>query len=115
MRELNCQGTSFKQLNPAERSVLCWTQLVSIWQIIGRLVRGNVPCLVHFLDRQFAPLSTNEELDNETTSLLVAILKELNSFQTHPDLSPADRTLMASLYGDFVRALTSTQGLNHHV
>ena len=115
MRELNCQGTSFKQLNPAERSVLCWTQLVSIWQIIGRLVRGNVPCLVHFLDSKFAPLSTNGELDNETTSLLVAILKELSNFQTHPDLSPADRTLMTSLYGDFVRALISTQGLNHHV
>jgi hypothetical protein len=115
MRELNCQGASFKQLNPAERSVLCWTQLVSIWQIIGRLVRGNVPCLVHFLDSKFAPLSTNGELDNETTSLLVAILKELSNFQIHPDLSPADRTLMASLYGDFVRSLTSTQGLNHHV
>jgi pPIWI RE three-gene island domain Z len=115
MRELNCQGTSFKQLNPTERSVLCWTQLVSIWQIIGRLVRGNVPCIVHFLDSKFAPLSTNGELDNETTSLLVAILKELSNFQNHPNLSPAERTLMAALYGDFIRALTSTQGLNHHV
>ena len=115
LRELNCQGTYFNQLPPAERSVLCWTQLVSIWQIIGRLVRGNVPCIVHFLDRKFAPLSVNGEIDTQTTSLLVAILKELDDFQTHPNLSCADRTLMRSLYGDFFQALSSTQGLNHHV
>ena len=113
MRQLNSRAGSFHQLSKEERSVLCWTQLVSIWQIIGRLVRGGVPCLVRFLDSSFAPNSAQNKLDTATTSLLVGIIDELQSSIEGKDLRPYQETLGQSLYGDFYHALKNTEGINH--
>ncbi len=115
MLDLNCRAMSFPQLTPEERSVLCWTQLVSIWQIIGRLVRGGVPCLVHFLDVKFAPLSADKAQDNETTSLLVGIIKELQYLLDSDDKRPYEKTLGRALYGDFFKVLKSTKDLNYEL
>ncbi|MFF4989045.1 hypothetical protein ACFY19_17760 [Streptosporangium saharense] len=38
-----------------EKKVFAWDQLVTIWQVIGRLVRGGVPARVVFVDARFAP------------------------------------------------------------
>ena len=113
MLDLNCQAMSFKQLTDEERSVLCWTQLVSIWQIIGRLVRGGVPCVVHFMDVKFAPNSADRNFDSETTSLLVGIIKELQASVDGNGTRPLERTLARSLYGAFLNALKQTKGLYH--
>lgn len=113
MVELNCRAMSFEQLTPKERSVLCWTQLVSIWQVIGRLVRGGVPCIVHFLDVKFAPLSAEGQLDSEFTSLLVGILKELQNAVEGEGKHPWETTLAKSLYGAFFKALEKTRKLEH--
>lgn len=113
MLDLNCRAMSFKQLTPEERSVLCWTQLVSIWQIIGRLVRGGVPCVVHFLDVKFAPNSATSQLDSETTSLLVGIIKELQHSVEGEGRQLYEKTLARSLYGAFLRALKDTKELQH--
>ncbi|NES19546.1 MAG: hypothetical protein F6K41_11605 [Symploca sp. SIO3E6] len=115
MLDLNCRAMSFAQLNSEERSVLCWTELVSIWQIIGRLVRGGVPCLVHFLDAKFAPKSADNEVDDETTSLLVGIIRELSGELNGDEKQPYEKTLGNSLYGAFFEALKSTKGLNHEL
>ncbi|MDJ0713066.1 MAG: hypothetical protein QNJ54_02450 [Prochloraceae cyanobacterium] len=111
MLELNCRAFGFKQLTPEERSVLCWTQLVSIWQIIGRLVRGGVPCIVHFLDVKFAPQSAEGGMDKETTSLLIGIIKQLEAAMDGQDLRPYEKTLANALYGAFYNALRNTEGL----
>jgi len=113
MVELNCRGMSFKQLTDKERSVLCWTQLVSIWQVIGRLVRGGVPCIVHFLDAKFAPLSAESQQDREDTSLLVGILKEMQNAVNPEGKSPWETTLATSLYGAFFKALKQTKKLDY--
>ncbi len=105
MLNLNCTAWSFKQLTQEERSVLCWTQLVSIWQIIGRLVRGGVPAKVHFMDVKFAPKSANGDKDSEITSLLVGIIKVLEPFVEGEDKRPVEKTLARSLYGAFLNAL----------
>lgn len=115
MLDLNCRAMSFKQLTPEERSVLCWTQLVSIWQIIGRLVRGGVPCVVHFLDVKFAPKSAEGELDSEITSLLVGIIKELQLSIEGEGKRPLERTLARSLYGAFLNALKHTKELRYDI
>jgi hypothetical protein len=115
MLDLNCRAMSFKQLTDDERSVLCWTQLVSIWQIIGRLVRGGVPCIVHFLDVKFAPKSATGELDSEVTSLLVSIIKELQLEVEGEGKRPYERTLARSLYGAFLNALKQTKDLNYGI
>lgn len=106
MVNLNYTAWSFQQLTKDERSVLCWTQLVSICQIIGRLVRGGVPAVVHFLDVKFAPNSAIGEQDSETTSLLVAIIKVLEPYIESEDI------LARSLYGPFLNALQQMKQRN---
>jgi hypothetical protein len=113
MLDLSCRAMSFRQLTDDERSVLCWTQLVSIWQIIGRLVRGGVPCIVHFLDVKFAPNSATGEFDSNVTSLLVGILKELQLSVEGEGKRPCERTLARSLYGAFLNALKETKELHY--
>ena len=113
MLNSNCTAWSFKQLTPKERSVLCSTQLVSIWQIIGRLVRGGVPALVYFLDLKFAPQSAEDEDDDVTTSLLAAMIEELESYMNGEDKRPYEIALSQALYSAFANALTHTRGLNY--
>ncbi|MUG97168.1 hypothetical protein F7734_34495 [Scytonema sp. UIC 10036] len=113
MLDLNCRAMFFKQLTNDERSILCWTQLVSIWQIIGRLVRGGVPCIIHFLDTKFAPLSVESKLDSEATSLLVGIIKELQLAIEAEGKQPWEKTLARSLYGAFFNALKKTKELRY--
>ena len=111
MIDLNCRAMSYKQLSPEERSVLCWTQLVSIWQVIGRLVRGGVPCRVYFLDVRFADNFTNNKKETETTSLLVGIIKELDKLM-ESDI-PYELQLAEALYGAFLDALKNTDQLDY--
>ncbi|MGL5195854.1 MAG: hypothetical protein ACRC8Y_19895, partial [Chroococcales cyanobacterium] len=113
MLDLSCRAMSFPQLNDEERVVLCWSQLVSIWQIIGRLVRGGVPCIVHFLDVKFAPRSAEGELDSQATSLLVGIIKNLQLSVEGEENRPSDRTLALALYGAFFTALKQTKELHY--
>jgi pPIWI RE three-gene island domain Z len=115
MLDLSCRAMSFKQLTYDERSVLCWTQLVSIWQIIGRLVRGGVPCIVQFLDVKFAPKSAVGELDSEVTSILVGIIKELQLSIDGEEKRPWERTLGRSLYGAFLNSLKQTRKLDYDI
>lgn len=110
MRELNSTAGSYRQMTPEERDILCWTQLVSIWQIIGRLVRGGVPAEVYFLDAKFAPKSAEGLKDQATTSLLVGIIKALEAHVEGEGI-PYKLTLARSLYGDFLKALKSTASL----
>jgi pPIWI RE three-gene island domain Z len=111
MIELNCRARYFQHLFDDELTVLCWTQLVSIWQVIGRLVRGGVPCIVHFLDKKFAPQSAAHQVDTQKTSLLVGILKELEKAVDPKDKEPWELTLAISLYGAFLNALQQTRKL----
>lgn len=113
MLDLNCTAFSFRQLTEDERKVLCWTQLVSIWQIIGRLVRGGVPAEVYFLDAKFAPKSAEGLQDKETTSLLVGIIKSLQPYVEGEDKRPYEQHLAESLYGIFLNALKQTEELRH--
>ncbi len=111
MIDLNCRAMSYKQLSEEERSVLCWTQLVSIWQVIGRLVRGGVPCYIYFLDVRFADNFAEGKKETETSSLLVGIIKELEQLMKS-DI-PYELTLAKSLYGAFLKALKKTDQLDY--
>ena len=111
MIDLNCRAMSYKQLSPEERSVLCWTQLVSIWQVIGRLVRGGVPCFIYFLDVRFADNFIEGKKETEITSLLVGIIRELERLM-ESDI-PYELTLAKSLYGTFLKALKKTDHLDY--
>ena len=51
-----------------------WDQLVVMWQVIGRLVRGGVPARVVFVDAAFAPSEAGlTGADTADTSLLLSM------------------------------------------
>ncbi|MFE5853802.1 hypothetical protein ACFQ61_11390 [Streptomyces sp. NPDC056500] len=45
----------YSSLSDDEKESFVWDQLVTLWQVIGRLVRGGVPARVVFVDAAFAP------------------------------------------------------------
>ncbi|MGK7923013.1 MAG: hypothetical protein AB4080_23740 [Trichodesmium sp.] len=108
---LTGRNPSFRQLNDDERKVLCATQAVTIWQVIGRGVRGGVPINVHFLDAKFAPNSAQELDDDETTSLLVGIIQVISGWMDAD--RPYQRTIAIELYGIFLGLLENTEFLNY--
>ncbi|MFF3497312.1 hypothetical protein ACFYWS_38970 [Streptomyces sp. NPDC002795] len=54
-RHLLSRPYIYSALSEAEKQSFAWDQLVTIWQVIGRLVRGGVPARVVFVDAAFAP------------------------------------------------------------
>ncbi|MFG3281090.1 hypothetical protein [Streptomyces sp. NPDC048111] len=54
-RRLLSRRYIYSRLSDAEQTSFAWDQLVTIWQVIGRLVRGGVPARVVFVDAAFAP------------------------------------------------------------
>lgn len=54
-RRLLSRRYVYSQLSDEEKISFAWDQLVTIWQVIGRLVRGGVPARVLFVDAAFAP------------------------------------------------------------
>ncbi|MFD0883424.1 hypothetical protein ACFQ08_02470 [Streptosporangium algeriense] len=54
-RRLLSRRYIYSRLGPEEKRSFAWDQLVTIWQVIGRLVRGGVPARVVFVDARFAP------------------------------------------------------------
>ncbi|MFF5856866.1 hypothetical protein ACFY8B_14705 [Streptomyces sp. NPDC012751] len=54
-RRLLSRRYIYSRLSDQEKTSFTWDQLVTIWQVIGRLVRGGVPARVVFVDARFAP------------------------------------------------------------
>ncbi|MET7858144.1 hypothetical protein ABZS81_13105 [Streptomyces sp. NPDC005318] len=54
-RHLLSRPYIYSVLSEDEKESFAWDQLVTIWQVIGRLVRGGVPARVVFVDAAFAP------------------------------------------------------------
>lgn len=99
-----------------ERDAVTWNQLVSIWQVIGRLVRGGSPARVFFCDAAFARRTafSDEEMDRASTSLLVSIKQVLRPYFTQdsdPPITNRDRELVQALYGPFYTALEQMGGI----
>jgi hypothetical protein len=126
-RYLLSRSYAYSRLPEGERESFAWDQLVTIWQVIGRLVRGGVPARVVFVDAKFAPglasvCSPNPEVakrarpDTAVTSLLHGIRDVL---APHFDLDvalstfadPADPALVQLLYRPVFDALTRMPGL----
>jgi hypothetical protein len=87
------------QMDDDEREAFMWTQLVTIWQVIGRLVRGGQPATVHFCDAAFDPA--------HDTSLLVGMHRALTTALAGVGSRPEDAELANILYAPLHRALTT--------
>lgn len=102
---------AYSQLGEDERKRVAWTQLVTIWQVVGRLLRGGQAAKVYFCDAAFAPLTaarseSDTDLDDATTSLLHGMRDVLTPY-FDPTATDSDRHLVQGLYQPLYQALTT--------
>ena len=92
-----------------EKAAFTWDQLVVVWQVIGRLVRGGVPARVVFADAAFFPREAGlSAVDTPATSLVVSMREVLAPyFRDDSEESAIDRSLVEALYDPLYRALTT--------
>ncbi|MER5758497.1 hypothetical protein [Streptomyces sp. NPDC002082] len=119
-RHLLSRRYVYSALSDAEKVSFAWDQLVTIWQVIGRLVRGGVPARVVFVDAAFAPRLAAERTRSTSPErlprwlgdpgLLVRLRDVLAPYfapaadvTTFPD--PADPALVKLLYRPLYEAL----------
>ncbi len=119
-RQLLRQPLKYSTLNPYARKALVWNQLVSIWQVIGRLVRGGCPAEVFFCDAKFAPRTANLSDDDETTSLIMGMKEVLTPYFDEHDsqdengeiITRRKKDLVRILYGPFYQGLVRMEGMS---
>ena len=93
---------------PLEEKVsFTWDQLVVMWQVIGRLVRGGAPARVVFVDAAFAPREAGlTATDTPDTSLLLSMRQVLAPYFTDESgIDPTERSLVKNLYHPLYQAL----------
>jgi hypothetical protein len=113
-RHLLNQPMAYSRLSQEEKASFTWDQLVVIWQVIGRLVRGGVPARVVFVDAPFAERQARGLTgDTAETSLLASMLHVLAPYcgDSEPPSSgspvPAlERVLVTTLYKPLYTALS---------
>lgn len=98
---------AWSSLTPEEKISFTWDQLVVMWQVIGRLVRGGVPARVIFVDAAFAPRQAGfQATDTPETSLLASMRAVLDPyFSDDATTTPLDRSLAKALYEPLYEAL----------
>ncbi|MEU6559114.1 hypothetical protein [Nocardia nova] len=100
---------AWSSLEADDKAHFTWDQLVVMWQVIGRLVRGGVPARVVFVDAAFAPREAAfRGTDTAETSLLASMREVLAPyFDEESDTDPMDRSLVQALYEPLFLALRS--------
>jgi hypothetical protein len=107
----------YSTLPTHEHRAVTWGHLVTIWQVIGRLIRGGVPASVYFCDAAFAPLAADTERPGQrTTSLLLSMIDLLRPYFAATNTTPLEeRALAHMLYSPLYQALTTMRGVSHDV
>jgi len=114
-RQLLQMPMRYSTMADTERDAVTWSQLVTIWQVVGRLVRGGSPAHVYFCDAAFAinSASSAEEGDRASTSLLVGMKRILSPyFVSDAAKSHPESALVQTLYGPLYKALETMGGLS---
>jgi hypothetical protein len=103
---------SWSSLPEDEKLSFTWDQLVVMWQVIGRLVRGGVPARVVFVDAAFFPREAGlTAADTSATSLLLSMRQVLSPYFDDNDRpaagapSEVDCSLVRFLYEPLYQAL----------
>ncbi len=106
-RHLLTRRIAWSSLPRREQESFTWDQLVVMWQVIGRLVRGGVPARVAFVDAAFAPRDASlTGADTPSTSLLHSMHEVLRPyFDPGSGVAAADREIVGMLYEPFYRAV----------
>lgn len=92
---------SYQEMSRDAREQYAWDLLTSLWQTIGRGIRGGVPVYVAFCDERFAPGLFGGKRDTAYSSCLIQICETL----TNAAESDVDHNIAKSLYGPFLDSL----------
>ena len=107
----------FRNAPERVRRNIAWTQLVALWQTVGRAVRGGSSVRVHFCDAAFAPESASGSRDTEKSSLLLAMRAELDGYMNGSSAASAlgqqERDVCRSLYAPWAKTLSKIRNLDH--
>ena len=98
-----------------DRNAVYWDIIVCLWQVIGRLIRGNANAEVFWCDAKFAPNTAKNdgETDTVATSTLVGIAHLLHPyFQDDSDLPQQEKLIVRRLYDPFYKAIATTKGVS---
>lgn len=103
-------------LPPNEREAITWSQLVTIWQVIGRLIRGGSSARVFFCDAAFGPSHQHDNVERDNSSLLINIRQVLAPYfdRANTSLPIQDKILVETLYGPFYQAISRMKGISEH-
>jgi len=100
---------SWSSLPEDEKVSFSWDQLVLMWQVIGRLIRGGVPARVVFVDAAFFPREAGlTAVDTPATSLVLSIRQVLAPYfsgDLDAGADPVDRLIVQFLYEPLYQAL----------
>ena len=97
----------------ADKTPLLWTQLVLVWQCIGRLLRGGAAARVHFIDAKWAEVTTGltaGPFDTEDSSMLIGFQRVLTDVTNSAE--PTERLIAQALYGPFLDGLVAMKGIH---
>ncbi len=98
-----------------DRNAVYWDIIVCLWQVIGRLIRGNANAEVFWCDAKFAPKTAKNDGESDTiaTSTLVGIAHLLHPyFQDDSDIPQQEKLIVRRLYAPFYKAIASTKGIS---
>ena len=105
-----------RTLHDKDREAVYWDILVSLWQVTGRLIRGNANAQIFWCDAKFGINSAKNEdgkADIAATSVLVGIVNLLRPyFEKGSQLPLRERLIVQSLYRPFYQALAQTTKLS---
>ncbi|WP_328750484.1 hypothetical protein OHT57_33660 [Streptomyces sp. NBC_00285] len=122
-RRLLSRRYIYSRLSDHEKRSFTWDQLVTIWQVIGRLVRGGVPARVVFVDARFAPRTARllspgaaasplPQEDGLLTGLRDVLAPYFAEATVPPDCpDPGDPAVARLLYAPLYNAL---RDITHH-
>jgi hypothetical protein len=110
-RRLVSRRYVYSRLEEHEKVSFTWDQLVTLWQVIGRLVRGGVPARVVFVDAAFAPGLAASQMPGDPPKrlprepgLLLRLREVLEPYFT--ELAGPEADLVRTLYAPLYQALT---------
>ncbi|QLE59942.1 hypothetical protein [Nostoc sp. TCL26-01] len=92
-----------------------WDIAVSLWQVVGRLIRGSSNAELFWCDAKFGlnVAQINEQEDTPSTSILIGIRDLLQPYFEEDDLqiTQRDRQIVQALYRPFYEAIAKTKNL----
>jgi pPIWI RE three-gene island domain Z len=104
-----------RTLDEKNLTAMHWDITVSLWQVVGRLIRGGSNAELFWCDAKFGlnVAQMNEQEDTPSTSILVGIRDLLQPYfeDSEEQINKIDKQIVQALYRPFYEAIANTKNL----